>query len=442
MMRPTHSAGALALALLAGLPRPAVADSTTYRNLDDFSSEAFYATGWSPVGARAAALGGAYTAISDDATGLEYNPAGLAQLVHIELALGFHSGRTRSTFHMFDTSAEKDAPASGLDVAAIAYPIPTYRGSLVLAGGLFRERSNAMGSSRFDRRLIPGPTPAEDLSITDDFTRKQTGTVWRAVGGLGVDVLHSLSLGLTGSFWTGTLDDTQHTHIIETNPSLPPDFGDLLHTEARLNAFSVDLGLLAYAGGGGRVGLVLHSPVWMTIAGDATLQHFDFLDTNNNTRTVAFIEQRPTLPWSANLGVSYSFASLLLSAETHYVAWDEIDVDSPPSDPLDPRRPNDDYTPRFDARGGAEWTLPRLPVRLRGGYSYEPLVYDLLLGNPATAVQDRETVTFGAGVLLANTFALDFGVSVGKFTRADRDDPEVSETRRERRFLLTSTYRY
>ncbi len=33
-----------------------------------------------PIGARAAAMGGAYTAISEDASGIFWNPAGLVQI--------------------------------------------------------------------------------------------------------------------------------------------------------------------------------------------------------------------------------------------------------------------------------------------------------------------------------------------------------------------------
>src|ERR1051325_9857909 len=108
--------------------------------------------------------------------------------------------------------------------------------------------------------------------------------------------MHSLSVGASASYWTGTLDDTQQTHIVETNPSLPPDFGDLLHTQSRLTGFSVDLGLMGYAGHGGRIGLVLRSPVMLIHTGDAALDHFDFFDNNNNTRTIFFIDQDPKLP--------------------------------------------------------------------------------------------------------------------------------------------------
>lgn len=44
-----------------------------------------------PVGARASAMGGAFTALADDATALYWNPAGLAQLSQAELSATYNS---------------------------------------------------------------------------------------------------------------------------------------------------------------------------------------------------------------------------------------------------------------------------------------------------------------------------------------------------------------
>ena len=60
---PARAAFALVLAVLSP---PARADDNHYQNF--------------LVGERAASIGGAYTALSDDASGAYYNPAGLAQL--------------------------------------------------------------------------------------------------------------------------------------------------------------------------------------------------------------------------------------------------------------------------------------------------------------------------------------------------------------------------
>src|SRR5262249_25624415 len=112
-MRAPRPAAAIAAFVL--VPAIARADLYSYFNRDDFSSEALYATGQTTVGARALALGGAYAAIADDATALAYNAAGLAQLVRIELGVGFRHQNDRSTARMFGTGAAARDPASDLD---------------------------------------------------------------------------------------------------------------------------------------------------------------------------------------------------------------------------------------------------------------------------------------------------------------------------------------
>ena len=87
----------------------------------------------------------------------------------------------------------------------------------------------------------------------------------------------------------------------------------------------------------------------------------------------------------------------------------------------------------MSARFGAEVLVPSTPLRLRAGYAYQPEPYNLLLGNISKLDPNRQTWTFGGGVLLADAFALDLGVALGGFTRIDRDFSSVSEERDQRR---------
>ena len=64
---------------------------------------------------------------------------------------------------MFTTSASAVARRTRLGSLTIAYPFPTYRGSLVVGAGVFRARSNELQSARLDRR--PG--------FDDEFRRSQ-----------------------------------------------------------------------------------------------------------------------------------------------------------------------------------------------------------------------------------------------------------------------------
>ena len=88
------------------------------------------------TGARPFAMGGAYTAAGNDVFSLLYNPAGLAEMRRGEVSIGFHQRSDEITNTYLDLSATQSSSHTSLGHIAAAYPLPTYRGSLVLAFGV------------------------------------------------------------------------------------------------------------------------------------------------------------------------------------------------------------------------------------------------------------------------------------------------------------------
>src|SRR6185436_4330952 len=137
---------------------------------------------------------------------------------------------------------------------------------------------------------------------------------------------------------------------------------------------------------------------------------------------------KPRLPWSVSMGASLALRWLLLSAEGTWTAWNEIDLDLPTGGPADPppgTRP--DYESGWSAKAGAELLLPVLPLRLRAGYSIAPEPYTLLLGNQSNMSPEHQTVSAGAGILMADAFALDAALTFGVFERFDAAFSDVTE---------------
>lgn len=426
------------LFVLGGAAAEAQTDPARYFNAEDFSSEALYATGEIGAGARPAALAGAYAAIADDAFALVYNPAGLAQVRRIEVGIGLRHQRARSTHSMFGVRAAALATQSVLDHLTLSYPMPTYRGSLVFGLGLFHATSNELASSRLDIRR------GADFEFRDRFQRSQEGGLWRFTAGLGVDLLRDLSFGGSLTYWRGHLDDDQYRDIDEAFASgAPLRFTDRLITEADAEGFSFDVGLLGYVGRDTRLALCVRSPVWMRIDGDGTLDHDDRLDDSGDTFDLLFIEDRPRLPWTLVAGASTALRNVLVTTELRYTAFDEIDLDAPRTGPGSVLPGQDgDYSAHLGFRAGAEFLVPRLPVRLRGGYAYDPVAYDLLLGNRSEVAQQRQSLTAGAGILVADTVTLDLAAAFARFETADAVFPQVFEKRSTRRIYFSGTYRY
>ena len=436
-------AAALAALLLAALPAAlraqptAVPDPARYFNPEDFSSEALYATGLVGVGARAMGMAGNYTGIADDATALVYNPAGLAQLLRIEVDLGMHHLNDVSTSSMFGVATPAGVTHTGIDHAAFAYPFPTYRGSLVAGFGVFRARSNDLVEARRDQRR------GTNYTFNDEFRRAQQGGVYRYTGGFGVDLMRSLSFGASISYWEGQLQDDQYRRIDEVvTGNVPLRYEDRLVTESDVDGFSFDLGLLGYVSRRARLGLVLHSPVWYDIEGGGERVR-EATSGAESTSQLLYIDQQPSVPWSLTCGGSVALGPLLVAGDLRFAAWDEIDLDPVsfgPGDDLPLESPG--YSSTMGGGVGVEVAVPRSPLRLRGGFSYDPEPYDLLLGNPATMVQERRTWTIGGGLQLADAFVLDAGYVNATFERADATYAAVTENREQRRYYLTAGYRY
>jgi long-subunit fatty acid transport protein len=432
MKTPTRSL-AVAIGFAIASPVAAQNDPFDYFNREDFSSEALYATGEVKPFARAAGLGGAYTAIADDLGAMHYNPAGLAQIRGIELSIGMRHQNDTATFDFFDASREAPTTATGLDALGFAYPVPTYRGSLVFALAVHRARSNELESSRVDQRS-DGTTV-----YNDEFLRRQEGGLWKFGGGVAVDVLPQLSVGLGLAYWNGTLEDDQYREIDEQGPN-PLRALDRLRTEANVDGFSFDLGLMGYLGRAGRIGIHIESPVWLDISGSGQISLDDLDDGQPALVEPLYLDQEPRLPWSITAGTSWGLGPFLVAADAGYTAWEEFEsgVDFGDGLPVTVS----DYENGIALRGGVEFVVPWTALRLRGGYAHEPLAYRLLLGNPSVLEEDRRTLSAGAGILVANSFALDAAASYSRSIRHDVDFPAVEETHEDRRFVLTAAYRY
>ena len=164
------------------------------------------------VGARATSMGGAYLGLSDDASALYYNPAGMARVRRPVGSSSFVHSRLRNRSEFYGAMASDDIASSRLGGAAAAYPIPVYKGSFVLAVG-YAKRAN------FDQGLRIEGYDAEARFEKNGFSRDRGALGDFSFGGA-FDLAMGFSLGATGFVWEGentfdqslTLFDTQDAH--------------------------------------------------------------------------------------------------------------------------------------------------------------------------------------------------------------------------------------
>ena len=148
-------------------------------------------------GARPASLGGAFTAVSDDAFALVYNPAGLTQIRKKELSFGInYYSRDLSTNYRGYNSLIPNS-STGISHLATIYPFPTYRGNLVLGFGVFRVGDSNLEYFKSAYR--------SDLSGTIKNILNQTGTIYQYRFGAGIDISPRIAVGANLIVWDESL---------------------------------------------------------------------------------------------------------------------------------------------------------------------------------------------------------------------------------------------
>jgi hypothetical protein len=90
------------------------------------------------IGARATGMGGAFMSVADDYSATYYNPAGLALVRKMELFISMPMVQFESTTQFDAWESTADENFTKLNAIGFTLPIPTYRGSLVLAAGYNR----------------------------------------------------------------------------------------------------------------------------------------------------------------------------------------------------------------------------------------------------------------------------------------------------------------
>jgi long-subunit fatty acid transport protein len=390
------------------------------------------------AGSRPAALAGAYAAVAEDAHALFYNPAALVGVRTTEFQLGFqHQSRTvESAF--YGTTRSVDNGTLGLDDLAIAHAVPTVRGSLVLAGGVYRAYSTNID--------IANQGFNSTTATDDDYLLQQGGSVYSYTFGGAIALSPTLAAGANVYFLHGEISAlTQFTY---TFVPLPPA-GQLV-TETVLDdaVFDADgigatIGLLYQPVKSLTFGFAMGTPVAINLTGDAVQERAQYYNAAPDAfvSSVSAIEADYKLPFTVNGGIALSTKRAVISVEVDYAYWSEAEIGG--------RQVRDQnlqsiFSNTLGFRAGVEATIG--PLSLRGGYAYTPhpleyLQADRIEGTQltkATIVTESQSVAGGVGLLIAKVLTLDASV---EYEYGERSIPTLTDRRDTYRFIWAVCYR-
>jgi len=402
------------------------------------------------VGARAMGMGQAHVAACEDVSATFYNPAALAQIRRIEVSTGFsHLSDNLETF-LFRQKSTSTLGSTKLSSVGVAYPFPTYRGSLVLAIAYNRTRNTDSDYFR------GGDVPVYYLrGLADDYRRTVSGveeygvfergglSSWTA--GLGTEVSQGVSVGACFSFLSGK---SEIEYDWRAQWDIPPGVDQvyqqfIISDNADITGWTGSFGTLVKVGEVGRIGFTVRLPEYLTLDGEESSNSSEVGPAGNLSLEDRFaFEDEITLPLSFMAGVSAApVPGLIFAFDARYTDWKQIDY-------AGPIRIDNFYAYKATTslRFGAEFMFPFAPLRVRGGFFTEPIAFRLLpdvtnSGAPWLASIDSngKFYTLGAGYLFEEAFTIDAAWVHGGY---ERSIPDYSEKKTSDKIFISAGYRF
>ncbi len=401
--------------------------------------------------ARPAALAGAYTSSCDDVHSLVYNPAGLARARRIEGSIGFQYEKNKLQNTYFGSAATVDQTSTNLDYISVAYPFPTYRGSLVGAFGIYREYSSYMDL------LYRGFNTTTQSQ--DEYILQQTGSIFSYNVGFGVDLSPTLSAGASIFFMDGSINAlTQWSY--EYPPPLNP--GDLQQEfllddlEADLDGYGGRVGIQFYPHNMVRFGISVTTPIWIYLDGNASTEITDYIEDQPDEFYVDFgsVDIDYRFPYRIDTGISLAAKHLLVSFDIGYADWSQSSINQTRLRDSSGSGIEPVQREVIDIRTGVEVNVPGTSFQVRLGYAYLPyaLAYletDRIGCDPdicpdptfkeANIDKEHQMYAFGLGGLLGRVLTIDAAYQRIEGTRSVTT---LKDERTQHRVLISSTYHF
>jgi long-chain fatty acid transport protein len=448
------------------------------------------------VSARQLGMGNATVGGVNDYSALFWNPAGLALERDFEFTFGLSSHGYSDDVSYLGTKTSSNNSVVNLNNLGFVYPIPTVQGSLTFAFG-FNRAANYTTTVAMDafnpnssfsqdigllsRQPLSGNIPYQlYLANIDSFGNVSSimhGNVQQAInviegGGLNhwtsggaIDIGKNLSFGTSLNFATGSYSYDQTVNENDSRnlypASIAPDDFNQFSYESIINddikGFNMLFGLMYRKPGKYSIGFAIRTATMYEINETYTESASSQFKTPDSTGASTYsyplnsnsIKYEVTTPYVLSGGVSVQpFEWLLLAGDVEYTDWTQMELSADGVDfSAQNSRIKNQMRATTNLRGGAEVSLWKLGLKLRGGVIYNPSPWK---GDPAS--RDQLYYTGGIGYLLDERTTIDAGFAYGtwKTLRSNYSysasgytyDASTDETITTSNFNVTLMYRF
>ena len=403
-------------------------------------------------------MGGAQIAGANDVTAVIHNPAALARIDKVQFQFGLNVANTDMSTKLKSTTQNGSGDISDNNTTfgtfGLAYPVPTDRGSLVLALGVnkVKDFNGSFSNEFYDQYAFQADDGGEwDGYVTEENIEKGGVNVISFAGA--VDVSPNVAIGMSIDVWTGSYQiDKRFLRNNFEGADGTPNTGDeeswldVIGGEDNISAFGFKPSVL-YFKDKFRFGAYMRFPMKFHIEQDNYEEYY----TSNNGYHFNIHESGPpdssdywgvdyeiTTPMQLGVGISFGTPGVRsIAADMIYENWEEAeDVDFP-------YYFSDKFKSTLSWRVGMEQRIPFLDIVGRVGYYTQPLNFkgprEDYYGAPEIDINnDRDYITFGASKLFDENLQLDIGYAHG-FWRQKEVNRTDEQT--DKRIYATLTYR-
>ncbi len=422
-------------------------------------SEIEYLTRNTGFGARALSMGGAYLTEGNDFSGVYWNPAGLAMIKRQEIFASLNNLNTNVNTNIFSVNSKSSRTTTKLDAFGYTYPVPVYRGSLVLSLGYYRTE-NYNTSINF-QGFNNGPSassylftePAVGNSVTHQENLAETGhmAVYTVAGA--VEATKNMYVGISLNMYKGendyTLDfiETDTDYLYQVFPDDFESYNQLNEIYADIKGYDLKIGFMYKANKNIRLAAAMTTPRKYKIE-----EEFRFYDnvTFDNGETDPLSDEGLTsykvqLPFKFEAGMSFSIPNLLITGGIEYQDWSQLKYRTePPVEDMTMFEANESIRNNIEAsltkRVGIEYLVAPLNAALRAGFYMVPSPY-----KNAGPENDKKYVTFGVGALISPQLKVDVSYIHGTWESETPDnfiDEIIYEKRTDKRLFATISTRF
>ena len=417
-------------------------------------------------GARALSMGNSFSTLSNDFSGVLFNPAGIGLIKRAALSTGmsFNSFNNNTTF--FGTASNANKSSVNFNQFGLVYPIPTIQGSWAVAMGYNRVKdfNRIMEFDGFNPgnnsmiQTLTGEYNEEipitnDLGLayeirdpnTNDYIRdttlingflnqsgmiKKQGYIDKWSFATSFEVAKGFFVGGTFNILSGSYksesdyweDDTRNNY--GSNLELVPgdqttrDFQTFYQNQVidwGLSGWDSHLGILYNWNDKFRFGASVKFPSYFTIKEDFLVSANSYFGTgfqySLNPAISDPIQYEIKTPYEYTLGASTSLSIITLAGDIKIMDYTQMEfTEGFDYEYRNARQKEIDnlFTTKIDYHLGAEVKLPNLPIFGRAGVMYLQSPY---AEDPSEF--DKKYLTLGAGILIDSVFGIDVAYSYG-----------------------------